>query len=120
MSPYVPETATSRVPRLLTMVPWLVNRQGIDLASAAEELGISVPQLRSELELLLICGYGSMTDEKIDLEFEDGRIFISNAETIARPLRLGRAEALTLVVGLRALGGSGGVADTDVIERTLA
>ena len=119
VSPYVPETATSRVPRLLTMVPWLVNRQGIDLASAAEELGISVPQLRSDLELLFMCGYGSMTDEMIDVEFEDGRIFISNAETIARPLRLGRAEALTLVVGLRALGGSGGVADTDVIERTL-
>ena len=30
------ETATSRVERLLTMVPWLVGRQGIEISRAAE------------------------------------------------------------------------------------
>ena len=34
------ETATSRVERLLTMVPWLVGRQGIEISRAAEGLGI--------------------------------------------------------------------------------
>lgn len=120
MSPPAPESATSRVPRLLTMVPWLVNRQGIDLESAAAEFGITVAQLRSDLELLFMCGYGSMTDEMIDVEVEDGRIYITNADTIARPLRLGRSEALTLIVGLRALVGTAGVTDSDVVERTLA
>lgn len=120
MSPHVPEAATSRVPRLLTMVPWLVNRQGVDLESAAAEFGITVAQLRSDLELLFMCGYGSMTDEMIDVEVEEGRIYITNADTIARPLRLGRSEALTLIVGLRALAGTVGVTDSDVVERTLA
>ena len=35
------ETATSRLTRLLTMVPWLVNRQGIELEEAARGLGAS-------------------------------------------------------------------------------
>jgi proteasome accessory factor C len=31
MAGFAQETATARLSRLLTMVPWLVNRQGIDL-----------------------------------------------------------------------------------------
>jgi proteasome accessory factor C len=56
----------------------------------------------------------------IDVSTEGGRIVISNADTIAAPLRLTRAEALTLTVALRALRGAEGVADSTVIERTLA
>lgn len=114
-----PEAAGARVSRLLTMVPWLVNRQGVDIHQAAVDLGISVEQLRDDLELLFMCGYGSMTDELIDVSTEGGRVFIANAETIARPLRLTRAEALTLLVGLRALAHAEGVTDFDVVERTL-
>ena len=61
-----PETATDRLSRLLTMVPWLVNRQGIDLQQAADELGITPQQLETDLRLLYLCGYGQMTDELID------------------------------------------------------
>ena len=88
-----PETATARLSRLLTMVPWLVNRQGIDLEQAATELGISVAQLETDLRLLYLCGYGQMPDELIDAQWEGGRVFVTNADTIARPLRLGRDEA---------------------------
>lgn len=115
-----PETATARLSRLLTMVPWLVNRQGIDLDQAADELGISVQQLETDLRLLYLCGYGQMPDELIDAEWENGRVFISNAETIARPLRLGRDEALTLMVGLRALAAVPGLGERDAIERAMA
>ena len=48
------EPATSRVARLLTMVPWLVSRQGIPLAEAAQGLGVSEKQLRDDLDLSLI------------------------------------------------------------------
>ena len=33
------ETATERLSRLLTMVPWLMNRQGVDIAEAAHDSG---------------------------------------------------------------------------------
>lgn len=115
-----PETATDRLARLLTMVPWLVARQGIDLDRAAAELGISVEQLETDLRLLYLCGYGQMPDELIDAQWENGRVFVTNADTIARPLRLGRDEALTLMVGLRALASVPGLGERDAIERAMA
>ena len=114
------ETATDRLGRLLTMVPWLVNRQGIDVEQAAADLGISPEQLETDLRLLYLCGYGQMPDELIDAEWEGGRVFVSNADTIARPLRLGRDEALTLMVGLRALASVPGLGERDAIERAMA
>ena len=115
-----PESATDRLSRLLTMVPWLVNRQGIDLAEAAAGLGVSERQLEDDLQLLFMCGYGQMPDELIDAQWEGGRVFVTNADTIARPLRLGVDEALTLMVGLRALAAVPGIGERDAIERALA
>lgn len=114
------EPATERLSRLLAMVPWLVHRQGIDLTAAADGLGVSEDQLRADLDLLFMCGYGSMPDELIEVESEGGQIFIRNAEAIARPLRLGWDEAVTLLVGLRALAGVPGLHDDDAVSRALA
>ena len=98
------ESATSRVSRLLTMVPWLLHRQGIDLAQAATELGVSEAQVVDDLQLLFVCGLpGHYPDDLIEASWEDGRVFVGNADAIARPLRLGRDEALALIVALRAL-----------------
>lgn len=116
----VPESATARLARLLTMVPWLVNRQGIDLAEAAVGLGVSEDQLEDDLRLLFLCGYGQMPDELIDAQWEGGRVFVTNADAIARPLRLGIDEALTLMVGLRALAAVPGIGEREAIERALA
>ncbi len=116
----VPETATTRLARLLTMVPWLVNRQGIHLDEAAAGLGVTPAQLEADLNLLFLCGYGQMPDELIDARWEGGRVYVSNAEAIARPLRLGRDEAVTLMVGLRALLDVPGLGEREAVERTLA
>ena len=102
------------------MVPWLVNRQGIDLQQAADDLGVSVEQLEADLNLLFLCGYGQLPDELIEADWEEGRVFVGNADTIARPLRLGVDEAVTLVVGLRALREVPGLGDRDAVERALA
>ncbi|WP_404382727.1 WYL domain-containing protein [Knoellia locipacati] len=114
------ETATTRLTRLLTMVPWLVNRQGIELEEAARGLGVSVEQLESDLNLLFLCGYGQMPDELIEADWEEGRVFVGNADTISRPLRLGVDEAVTLIVGLRTLLDVPGLTERDAIERALA
>ncbi|MGL4176766.1 MAG: helix-turn-helix transcriptional regulator [Dermatophilaceae bacterium] len=114
------ETATARLSRLLTMVPWLVNRQGIDVAQAAADLGVSVEQLEADLRLLFLCGYGQLPDELIDAQWDEGRVFIGNADDIARPLRLGVDEAVTLIVGLRALREVPGLGERDAVDRALA
>ena len=120
MAGFATESATARLARLLTMVPWLVNRQGIDLRQAADDLGVSVEQLEADLNLLFLCGYGQMPDELIEADWEEGRVFVGNADTIARPLRLGVDEAVTLIVGLRALREVPGLGDRDAVERALA
>ena len=120
MAPAPAETATARLARLLTMVPWLVNRQGIDLQRAADDLGVTVDQLEADLRLLFLCGYGQMPDELIEADWEGGRVFVGNADTIARPLRLGVDEAVTLIVGLRALREVPGLGERDAVDRALA
>ena len=116
-----PESATARLGRLLTMVPWLVNRQGIDIAEAAEELGVSTEQVEADLALLFVCGTpGHMPDDLIEAEWEQGRVFLRNADTIARPLRLGLDEATALIVGLRTLAAVPGLDERDAVDRALA
>lgn len=116
-----PESATARLGRLLTMVPWLVNRQGIDIAEAAQELGVTTDQVEADLALLFVCGTpGHMPDDLIEAEWEEGRVFLRNAETIARPLRLGLDEATALIVGLRTLAAVPGLGERDAVDRALA
>ncbi|MBW3085404.1 Protein PafC [Austwickia sp. TVS 96-490-7B] len=115
------ESASDRLARLLTMVPWLLNRPGIAIEDAAAQLQVSPEQVESDLELLFLCGMpGGMPDDLIEADWHDGRIYLGNADTIARPLRLGREEALALIVALRTLAQIPGLAERDALDRTLA
>jgi proteasome accessory factor C len=113
--------ATERLSRLLAMVPYLARRQGIPLAEAAAEFGITERQLVKDLELLFVCGTpGHMPDDLIEAEWDDGNVYLGNVDAIARPLRLGVDEALALLVGLRALADVPGLHDRDALDRTIA
>jgi proteasome accessory factor C len=115
------EGATERLSRLLTMVPWLLTHQGVELAAAATEFGVDEAQLVKDLELLFVCGTpGHLPDDLIEAEWEGGRVFVDNAESIARPLRLGVDEALALVVGLRTLAEVPGLGERSAVDRALA
>jgi predicted DNA-binding transcriptional regulator YafY len=106
--------ATSRLSRLLAMVPWLLQRQGIPLAEAAAHFEISEEQLVKDLELLFVCGTpGHLPDDLIDADWESGRIYLRNADAISRPLRLSMDEAVALLVGLRTLADVPGLHDAD-------
>ena len=112
--------ATDRLSRLLALVPYLVSRQGIPLAEAAAQFDISQAQLVKDLELLFVCGTpGHLPDDLIDVDWDDGHVFLTNADPIARPLRLDVDEALALLVGLRALTDVPGLHDRDALQRTL-
>jgi proteasome accessory factor C len=116
----VTAAATDRLSRLLALVPYLVSRQGIPLTEAAAEFGITEAQLVKDLELLFVCGTpGHLPDDLIEVDWDDGHVFLSNADAIARPLRLGVDEALALLVGLRALTDVPGLHDRDALQRTL-
>jgi len=115
------ETATERLSRLLTMVPWLLNRQGVEIEEVAREFGVMPAQVEADLALLFLCGTpGGYHGDLIEAEWESGRVFLGNADTIKRPLRLGVDEAVALIVGLRALAAVPGIGERDAVVRALA
>lgn len=115
------ESATERLSRLLAMVPWLLSHQGAPLEEVAAEFGVPQCQLVKDLELLFVCGLpGHMPDDLIEADWESGKVYLGNADAIARPLRLGIDEALALIVGLRALADVPGLGDREAVVRALA
>jgi proteasome accessory factor C len=113
--------AADRLSRLLALVPYLLNRQGIPLPEAAAAAGVTEQQLIKDLELLFVCGLpGHLPDDLIEAEWEDGRVFLGNADTIDRPLRLGMDEVAALLVGLRLLSGLPGAGQSEALEKAIA
>ena len=113
--------ATVRLSRLLAMVPWLLNRQGVPLEDAARHFDISEEQLVKDLELLFVCGLpGHMPDDLIEADWESGRIYLDNADALQRPLRLGPDEAVALIAGLRTLAEVPGLHDRAAVDSALA
>ncbi|WP_422740124.1 helix-turn-helix transcriptional regulator [Micromonospora sp. WMMD729] len=113
--------SADRLARLLNLVPYLLARPGIEVAEAAGDLGVTERQLREDLELLWVCGLpGYGPGDLIDMAFDGDRVTITYDAGIDRPLRLTPDEALALVVALRMLAETPGVANRDAIERALA
>ncbi|GAB2673303.1 helix-turn-helix transcriptional regulator [Thalassiella azotivora] len=120
MSP-APAGAADRLSRLLALVPYLTARQGVPLAEAARHFDITEDQLVADLQLLFVCGTpGHMPDDLIDAEWESGRVYLTNADAIARPLRLGLDEAVALLAGLRTLAEARGVGDSEALDSARA
>jgi proteasome accessory factor C len=113
--------SADRLARLLNLVPYLLARPGIEIAEAAADLGVSEKQLREDLELLWVCGLpGYGPGDLIDMAFDGDRVTITYDAGIDRPLRLTPDEALALVVALRMLVETPGLANREAVDRALA
>lgn len=109
-----------RLPRLLALVPYFIARPGVEIDEAATDFGITPRQLRRDLELLWMCGLpGYGPGDLIDLSFEGETVTVTYDAGMRRPLRLNAAEATSLLVALRALAETPGVADADAVQRAL-
>jgi proteasome accessory factor C len=110
-----------RLPRLLALVPYLQAHPGIKVAEAAADFGVTEAQLRRDLQLLWMCGLpGHGPGDLIDLSFEGETVSVIFDAGMSRPLRLTGEEALALVVALRTLAETPGLADLDAVQRALA
>jgi proteasome accessory factor C len=102
-------------------VPYLLARPQSPVEEVAKTFGVSVDQLHKDLKLVWMCGLpGYFPGDLIEVEFEGDTVTVSNADTIARPLRLAAGEAIALLVGLRTLAQVPGPGEQEVIARTLA
>jgi proteasome accessory factor C len=100
--------ARAQVARLLALVPYIRARSEVSLEQAATDFGVSPAQLAKDLNVLWFCGLpGLGMGDLIDVDMEalegEGMIRVSNADYLARPLRLDSSEASALIVALRAL-----------------
>jgi len=113
---------TDRMTRLLALVPYLTARaDGVRVAEAARDFGVTERQLRSDLELLWMCGLpGYGPGDLIDLSFEGDRVRVTFPAGMVRPLRLTTDEAVALVVALKTLLELPGLAERDAVSRALA
>lgn len=118
--------ARDQVARLLTLVPYLHQRGEVQLEEASAALGVPVPQLIKDLKVLLMCGLpGGFPDDLIDVDLDvleglTGVIRVSNADYLARPLRLSGTEASALIVALRALRNGADAQTAPIVDRALA
>ena len=104
-------TSTTRLQRLLALVPYVVSRKVVGLAETAAAFGVSERELVDDLNLLWCVELRSPDPYcPIDLSYEGGEIVVSQAESMDRPLRLAVDEASALLVALRMLAEIGQVA----------
>ena len=112
---------STRLVRLLNMVPYFQANPRITRAEAATDLGVSLEQLDDDLNQLWLCGLpGYGPGDLIDIDWHGDRVTLSNADEIARPLRLTPEEALALIAALRVLSDVPGIVDRGAIDRVLA
>jgi proteasome accessory factor C len=119
-----PERRTSktseRLRRLLVVVPYLVQHPGTPVEEAASLFDLSEQELLDDLGLLFVSGlppYGP--GDLVDVDIQDGRIWISMADFFARPLRLTRSEALALYLRGRSLAATPGVPEAPALTSAL-
>lgn len=113
-----------QVARLLALLPYLQARPGARVPDVAAAFGISPEQLVADLRVLWFCGLpGLAMGDLIEVDMEavegSGRITVTNADYLARPLRLDAVEATALLVAVRALADATGAADRDAVDRVL-
>lgn len=117
-------TSAERLRRLLALVPYVAARRAVGLAETAATFGMTERELIDDLNLAWCVELRAPEPYcPIDLSYEDGQISISQAESIARPLRLAADEASALLVALRMLAEAasfGQHSDGDAVARLIA
>lgn len=118
-------SAPAQVARLLSMLPYIRSHPNVRVAEVADLFGVSERQVVRDLQVLWFSGLpGLQMGDYIEVDMEavegDGVISVSNADYLARPLRLRTDEAVALLVALRTLAAVPGSFERDAIDRAVA
>jgi proteasome accessory factor C len=98
------EASIARTSRILDMVPFLGEHQGISLSDLSQHFGVSEKQIYEDLNLIFVCGVpGYLPDDLIDISFEEGFVTVSNPQKLDRPRSLNYEEVSTLLLALEVL-----------------
>lgn len=97
--------SSEQLARLLKLVPYLQQHQGVSVRQVAEDFAITARQVVSDIEVLQFCGlpegfHQDLFDVDIDEVRDAGHIYFRNADVLARPMRMRMQEATSLLVAL--------------------
>jgi predicted DNA-binding transcriptional regulator YafY len=101
--------------RLLDLVPYLLAHPGAEVGETARRFDVTESQLTKDLDLLFVSGPRHYPDGLMDVNIEDGRIYLTNARDLAEPVKLSMDEACSLIVGLQALRELPGMRNNEAI-----
>jgi proteasome accessory factor C len=97
-------SATDDVARMLTLVPWLLERPGASLGEIAATFGVDERTIARDLGALDFCGLpGLGGGDLFDVSTVGDRVVVSMADELKRPLRPTPREALRLVLTVDAM-----------------
>lgn len=112
---------STRLVRLLNLVPYLQANPRVSYDEAASDLGVSVKQLRADLDQLWMCGLpGYGPGDLIDFEMSGSTIEVTFSAGMDHPLRLTSPEATGILVALRALLDVPGMVDPQAARSAIA
>ena len=118
-------TSQDQVGRLLSLIPYLQAHPGVGVDEAAETFGVSPAQIVRDLRIAWMCGLpGGLPDDLIEIDMDavegSGRIVLSNADFLSRPMRFTRDEAMSLVVALRVVAEVAAGETADAVRSALS
>lgn len=103
---------STRLVRLLNMVPYFQANPRVGYTKAAADLGVSRKQLQQDINQLWMCGLpGYGPGDLIDFELSGDTVKVTFSAGMDQPLRLSSPEATGLLVALRALADIPGLVD---------
>jgi len=96
--------ATGRAIRLLDLVPYLRANPGMNIKEIASEFKVSVSEIVSDLDLLMVCGLPGYTPlELIDLSTDEGYVTLRDPQNLEYPRNFTIHELLILKIALSTL-----------------
>jgi proteasome accessory factor C len=103
------------------VVPYVLRHPGVRVDELTKLFDIGETELLEDLNLLFMSGlppYGP--GDLIDVQVEEGRVWIDMADYFSRPVRLNRSEALALYLKGKALSGAPGLEEAPALASALA
>lgn len=98
-----PRSASDRIAGLITMLPWLMQRETVTVADMARQFDMSEDDLVADIEMAAMCGLPPYTPfELTEMYIDDGVIHVGLNKHLERRLRLTASEAFGLALLARA------------------
>ena len=116
-----PSKSADRLRRLLLVIPYLVRHPGTSVEEVTRLFNVSEKELLSDLNLLFVSGlppYGP--GDLIEVDIDEGQIWVRMADYFSRPVRLTRGEALALYLRGKELLGAPGLPEAPALESALS